>query len=387
MSKVKLTKRFVEALPVGEKDRIVFDGDLPGFGVRVMPSGRRFFLVQYRHEGRTRRVMIGQYGPITAEQARNKALRLLGEARTGCDPAKLRDNMKNSMTLKELGEHFMQRHVSVHLKPSTQYEYRRSVEIYLRPFFQLQKINTISRAQVADFHSSLSHIPYQANRSLAVLSKMMKLAELWGYREPSTNPCDYVKRFPERKRERFLSGRELAALGQAFAASEAGKWGSPYAMAAYRLLLLTGCRLSEIQTLKWEYVELEQSELRLPDSKTGAKTVYLGSAAIDVLRNIPRVDENPYVIVGRRPGSHLSDLQQPWGKIREAAGLSNVRIHDLRHTFASGGVNAGENLPIIAKLLGHSRIQTTIRYAHLASDPVKQAAERISAKMLLGLSG
>ena len=381
MQKFKLTKRFVEALPAGEKDRIVFAADLAGVGVRVMPSGRRFFLVQYRFEGRTRRIMIGQFGPITAELARVKALKLLGEARSGGDPARLRDAIRHSMTLKELGEHFFIRHVSIRLKPSTQSEYQRSVELYLRPFFAGQKIRTISRADVSRFHGSLSHIPYQANRSLAVLSKMMNLAELWGFREPKTNPCDDIKRYPERKRERFLSARELTMLGEALVAAEAGRWGSPYAIAAYRLLLLTGCRLSEIQTLKWAFVDFDQSELRLPDSKTGPKTVYLGSAAVSILRQIPQVKGNPYVIVGRWPCSHLSDLQQPWGKVREAAGLGNVRIHDLRHTFASGGVNSGENLPVLAKLLGHSRIQTTSRYAHVAADPIRQAAQRISDKI------
>src|SRR5262249_10148773 len=140
---------------------------------------------------------------------------------------------------------------------------------------------------------------------------------------------------------------------------------SLYAATAYRLLLLTGCRLGEIQTLQWSFVRLDERELRLPDSKTGAKTVHLGDAAVDVLRTTPKLKDNPYVIAGQKPGPHLTDLQRPWRKVRKAARLDDVRIHDLRHTFASGGLAVGEGLPMIGKLLGHTQVQTTARYAHL----------------------
>jgi integrase len=145
--------------------------------------------------------------------------------------------------------------------------------------------------------------------------------------------------------------------------------------------LLTGCRLSEIQKLEWKHVYLDEGELRLSDSKTGAKTIYLGAAAVALLRTLPRVEKNPFVIVGKNPGSHLTDLQRPWSRIRCTAGLDDVRIHDLRHTFASGGLAVGEGLPVIGKLLGHTQVQTTARYAHLAADPVKQAADKISDRL------
>jgi integrase len=160
-----------------------------------------------------------------------------------------------------------------------------------------------------------------------------------------------------------------------------------YAIAAFRILLLTGCRLSEIQTLEWRHVDLLEKELRLPDSKTGAKTVHLGNAAVTLLEAIPRVKDNPYVIVGKKENTHLTDLQHPWRRIREAAGLGDVRIHDLRHTFASGGLLVGEGLAMIGKLLGHTQVQTTARYAHLAADPVKQAATKISDRLALALLG
>jgi integrase len=216
---------------------------------------------------------------------------------------------------------------------------------------------------------------------------MMNLAETWGIRDKHTNPCEDVERYPERKRERFLSPKELRRLGQALSTAEVSETETKYAVAAFRILLLTGCRLSEIQTLEWRYVDLEQKELRLPDSKTGAKTVHLGEAAVTLLEALPRVTGNPYVIVGKKEKAHLTDLQHPWCRIRKAAGLNDVRIHDLRHTFASGGLLVGEGLAMIGKLLGHTQVQTTARYAHLASDPVKQAATKISDRLALALLG
>jgi integrase len=388
MAKIKITKRSVEILKVTSKDYIAFDTELPGFGVRVMPSGKRFFLVQYRRHGRTRRVMIGQFGVVTAELARREATIKLGSVRgANGDPAALRDAERQSLTMKELGERFLTQYVPARCKPSTQAEYRRAIELFLDPFFAKQHVRSVTTADVAELHGSLSHIPYQANRTLGVLSKMMNLAEIWGIRDKHTNPCEDVERYPERKRERFLSPKELQRLGQALAAAEADQTETKYAVSAFRILLLTGCRLSEIQKLEWRYVDLEQKELRLPDSKTGAKTVHLGEAAVALLKALPRVTGNPYVIVGKKEKTHLTDLQHPWRRIRKAAGLNDVRIHDLRHTFASGGLLVGEGLAMIGKLLGHTQVQTTARYAHLASDPVKQAATKISDRLASALFG
>ncbi len=382
----KLTKSVVEHLEVRSKDYILFDASLPGFGCRVMPSGKRFFLIQYRRNGRTRRVALGQFGPTTAEIARQQALRLLGQVKgAGADPAADRDLDRQSTTITDLGKRFLEQHVAVRCKRSTQSEYRRAVELFITPFFKTQRVRGVNSADVADFHSSLSKIPYQANRALGVLRKMMNLAEVWGLRDKHSNPCEDIEKYPEVKRERFLSKGELKALGEALTAYETTGRESLYAVAAFRLLLLTGCRLGEIQTLKWSYVELDAGELRLPDSKTGAKVVHLGASAVTILRGIPRLPDNPHVIAGKKPGSYLTDLQRPWRKIRETAGLDDVRIHDLRHTFASGGVALGEGLPMIGKLLGHTQVQTTARYAHLASDPVKAAATKIADSLAAAL--
>lgn len=209
----------------------------------------------------------------------------------------------------------------------------------------------------------------------------MSLAELWGIRDKHSNPCEDVKRYPERKRERFLSLTELHKLGRALARSKADGTENGYAIAAFRLLLLTGCRLSEIQKLQWRHVDLDQAQINLPDSKTGKRAIHLGNAAVVLLANLPGVNGNPYVIIGKVSGQHLADLQRPWRRIRRAAGLEGVRIHDLRHSFASGGLLVGESLPVIGKLLGHTQVQTTARYAHLAADPLKAAATKIADRL------
>jgi integrase len=242
-------------------------------------------------------------------------------------------------------------------------------------------VTEVTRADIAKIHHDLRHIPYDANRCLEIISKMFSLAEMWGLRPEGTNPRKHIKKYPEEKRERFLSAAELRRVGDVLREMEDEGIELSSAITAVRLLILTGCRLGEIMTLKWEYVDFAGKALRLPDSKTGAKVVHLGQPAIDVLKKIERVEKNPWVIVGTKSGARLSDLQPFWQRVRARAGLKDVRIHDLRHTFASTAVAAGQGLPMIGKLLGHTQVQTTARYAHLAVDPVKDAAERIASNL------
>src|SRR6266404_9572697 len=240
MAKIKITRRTVESLKAATKDYLAFDTELPGFGVRVMPSGKKFFLVQYRRHGRTRRVMIGQFGPLTAEVARRRALVLLAQARSGgSDPAADRDALRQSLTVEQLGARFLREHVAVRCKPTTQSEYLRSVELFIDPFFGKQRVRSVTTADVAEFHGSLSHTPYQANRTLGALSKMMNLAEIWGLRDRHSNPCEDIERYPEHKRERFLSLKEVEALGRALDAAESNGNDEKYSCTAFRLLLLT----------------------------------------------------------------------------------------------------------------------------------------------------
>jgi integrase len=373
----KLTKRSVEKLPVLDQDYITFDSEVNGFGVRVMPSGRRSYMVQYRSGGRTRRIAIGQHGAVTVELARKKAKELLGSVAAGQNPAEVLALHRGAPTVASLGARFLREHVAVRCKPSTASEYRRAVELFINPAMGNHKVVDVARADIAKLHHGLRDKPYQANRVLQVLSKMFTLCEVWGLRPDGSNPCRHVPKYREEKRERFLNGPELRRLGQTLTEFDAAGLESAHVIGAFRLLLLTGCRLGEIQTLRWSYVSARY--LELPDSKTGARRIPLPPAAQEVLAALPRLAGNPFVICGAVDGQHVTDLQKPWRRIRKAAGLDDVRIHDLRHTYASNAVANGMPIQMVGKLLGHTQIQTTMRYAHLADDPVLRAAERNSA--------
>jgi integrase len=375
---IKISKRIVEALEVQDRDIDHFDDDLKGFGVRVRPSGRKTYFVMMRHKCVMRRFTIGSHGAVTAEAARLKAKQIISDLAIDKNPTAEQEAVRNSVTVRSLGERFIDEYVPCHLKPSTAGEYKRCVEIFINPEIGTMKLVSIERTDIAKIHHQLRHIPYQANRVLGVLSIMFNLAESWNLRPAFTNPCRGVKKYKEKKRERFLSREELGRLGEALRIEEEF---APSAVACIRSLLLTGCRLGEIQTLKWSYLDLDTCLAFLPDSKTGRKTLYLGSVAVKLLRSIPRRQANPYVISGDVEGQHLTDMQKPWRRIRKLAELPNVRIHDLRHTFASSGVALGQGLPIIGKLLGHSQPQTTARYAHLAASPALEVADKISESL------
>jgi integrase len=374
----KITKRAVDQLSPGSSDVLLWDTELKGFGVRCRPSGAKYYVLKLRVGGRQRWLTIGRHGsPLTPDSARREALRLLGLKAAGHDPATVRDRHKGAATVAEFAERFMREHAAQYCKPRTEEEYQRTVDRYIKPSLGRYRIGDVTRADVVGFQHQHRTRPYQANRSLAVLSKMMNLAEAWGLRTDGSNPCRHVKKFPEGKRERYLTLQELQRLGAVLADAQRQQTESPFVTAAIGLLVLSGARLNEILTLKWDYVDLAEAVLRLPDSKTGAKLIYLNDAAIKLLRTMPRMAGNPYVVAGAKPGARLINLQKPWRRIRAAAKLDDVRIHDLRHTFASLGAGQGMSLPVIGKLLGHSQPATTARYAHLAADPVRAASNLI----------
>ncbi|WP_312798593.1 tyrosine-type recombinase/integrase [Tianweitania sp.] len=370
----KITKRSVDAAAPADKEFFIWDDEMKGFGLRVYPSGRKMYLAQFRTGGRLRRINIGLHGAVTPNLARTEAMKHLSQVRLGADPARDRDRRKASPTMKEFGERFLDDHVASHCKASTHGEYKRSVELFINPKLGSHRLIDITRADVVELHQSMRATPYQANRTLGVLSIMFTVAHTWGVRTDGVNPCWKVKRYKEVKRERYLTPEELARLGKVLREAD----GEREAASCIQLLLLTGCRLGEIQTLKWDYVDLDAGLLRLPDSKTGAKLVAIGEAAVDVFKAISKCKNNPYVITGTIEGQHLTDMQKPWRRLRKRAKLDGLRIHDLRHSFASDALQLGEDLTMIGRLLGHTQVQTTARYAHLKTDPIRAAANKVS---------
>jgi len=356
-------------------------GAVPGFHARRQKGDAITYLLKYHVGGRARWHTIGRHGaPWTPETARKEARRLLGLVATGGDPAGAKAAAKMAPTVEELATRFLVEHAETKRKPATAKEYRRLLDSIILPALGRKRGVEVTRADVVRLHHARRATPIQANRVLALLSTIFTFAERVGERPDGSNPCRHVERFPERRRERFLSADELARLGEALAAWE----GSPFAVAAIKLLVFTGARLGEILGLEWDWVNMERGEARLPDSKTGAKTLHLPAPALEVLVGLPRIEGVPYVLGAKRGTTFV---EEPWRRIRGAARLDDVRLHDLRHSFASVAVAGGMGLPIIGKMLGHTQAQTTQRYAHLASDPVKAAAATVAGKIAKAMQG
>lgn len=377
---MKLTKRIIDNLSPESKDYFVWDSDTLGFGIRIFSSGRKSYIIQYRAKGRTRRMTIGRHGVLTVDEARKMAKERLVEVTKGKDPSKDKKDYRLSETIEGLANRFIEEYVNIKCKANTAKEYEKCLINYVVPQIGNRKVQDIERPDISKLHHDNRQRPYQANRVLAVLSIMFNMAEQWGLRPDGTNPTRHVKKYPEKKRERFLSNEEIESLIKVMDNRLAAGLESPHVIAAFKTLLLTGCRLGEIQFLKWEYIQ--GNAFNLPDSKTGSKKVYVPAAVLDILSDLARSPANPYVFIGTLDDRPVNDLQKPWRRIRKEAGIDDVRIHDLRHTFASVAVSHGESLPMIGKLLGHTQAQTTSRYAHLADAPIHEAADRVANLIL-----
>ena len=383
----KISNRTVEGLSVEDKDTLFWDRELPGFGVRVYPSGAKVYVVQTRSRGKSRRITIGRHGVVSAARARRRASLIIARLKAGEDPpvhGGPEGPRGTSPTVADLAERFLREHVAVRCKPWTMTAYRGAIEKWIRPTLGRLPVAEVRHEHVAALHYRLREIPYRANQVIAILSKMFALAEIWGLRSAGRHPCRAIRKYREQNRERFLSEEEFRRLGQVLneVRAEAGTEGAgsvkASAVAAIRLLMLTGCRRDEILTLKWEDVDLASGELRLRDSKSGARIVPLSRTAATLLAELPQVSGNPWVIPGRKPGGRLSNLNDHWYRIRIRAGLEDVRLHDLRHSFASRALALGESLPTIGWLLGHVHVTTTARYAHLARDAVTRSASKVA---------
>ena len=377
---MRLTKRNIDAIKANGEDHFVWDTQLPGFGLRVSPQGRKTYVVQYRFKGRTQRVSIGRASIITLDEARRNAKVILGKIESGNNPAMDVRVYRKAPTLSEINVRFIKEHIELRLKPSTQVNYKQIMKAYVLPALGDRKVSEITHKDVVELHTALGYTPYQANRALLVLSKIFNLCEKWGLRDHGSNPCRHVEKYKEKNRNRFLDRSELERLWDTLDEELETGPTSQYAIGAYKLLILTGCRLGEIQKMQWSHVKGNRVEF--PDTKTGYKRLPFNADAMHVLHSIPRQLGNDFVICGDKPGTHIVNLQKSWRRIRVKAKLDDVRIHDLRHTFASHAVMNGTPLAIVSKLLGHSKIGTTMRYAHLADKELAEASEGIGRMLL-----
>lgn len=401
---VKISKRSVDAIQATGKRLTIMDSVLKGFCVRVSASGSKSYGYRYRvgggRSGRQRWLTIGVHGKITADQARDVVKGWAADVAKGGDPAKDRDERRSAPNMNELMDRYLADHVLKHNKPKTQNDVRRQIESYVRPALGNVKVNEIDRADIAKLHTSMSDTPYAANRVIALLSKAFELAEIWGYRSDGTNPCRKIARYREKGRERYLSANEFKVLGEVLERAETSVLElegrrhpvrvNPQAILAFRLVILTGARISEILDLRWEWINWEACRAELPDSKSGSKHLIFPAPALELLQQLERPESGTgFVVNGGRLGSdpelRLTNYKDPWSLIRAAAGLDDVRVHDLRHSFASVGVSGGMSLAMIGSLLGHRNPTTTARYAHLADDPKQAAAKFISNQIKASL--
>ena len=407
----KLTTRAVTAANPRDRMFIVYDSQLPGFGLRVMPSGFKSWIVEYRPKGSGRsaskkRMALGSASVVPAAEARRVAKDTLAAVRQGADPLAGRRNDRAAVRVAELARSFLTDHVAKKRKPNTVSFYRGILELHVIPNIGTRKAGAVTRADLLRLHNALENTPVMANRALAVVGSMYAWAAKIGVVAEGFNPAARIERNREQGRERFLTTDELERLGATLREAETAglPWEvdatkptakhlpkderrrtvtSPHAIAAIRLLILTGCRLREILHLRWAEVDFERGMLHLPDSKTGRKSVVLNAPALAVLDGIPRI--GTFVVAGHASNAGgekpRSDLKRPWAMVCRDARLQGVRLHDLRHSFASVGAAAGLGLPIVGKLLGHTQASTTQKYAHLDNDPLRRASNVIGATL------
>lgn len=431
----RITKRAIDALSCPEsKDRIfLWDKDLSGFGVAAFPSGKKVYVAQYRKDGRSHRLSIGEHGRLNPDEARSLAKIALGSVESGGDPIDDRRTARAAKTFEEVAEKYLAEHVAKKRSKRTKADYERLLNLHILPALGSRRLVTITSADVGRLHQAMSDRPGAANRALALISAVWN----WAAKNPTykaikrdNNPASETKveHFPGNPNERFLTDEEVSKLGGALRLAETGgiPWAEnpktarskhqpksgretvidPYAAAAIRLLLLTGARLREILHAKWADLDTQRAILFLPNSKNSRqakkrdksekrKPIYLSEVALNLIKAIPRSGNDPYIIAGGKEHRNAkgervfkprADLKRPWNAIRRAAGLNGVRLHDLRHSFAAAGAGASLGLPMIGRLLGHVRPETTARYAHLAAGPMHRSANLIGNQLAAALA-
>ena len=366
-------------LPKGKARTTTWLGIEHGFGIRHYATGRNVYIVQTRMAGRLRTVTIGPASVITRHQATIVARRVIAYAQVGLDPAADRKRIRSAPRFDDFLDEYWVRW-SPHWKPSTCQTHCAYRALYLDGAFPGVFIDALNEADVTKWFADLNNRagPGAANRVMAILNNMLNKAESWGYRLENTNPCRAVRLNRRRRCERFLSTAEMARMGAVLARERAGEDKvRPVVATAITLLLLTGCRVGEVLGLQWQ--DLRGNRLKLRDSKTGPRTIWLGDDARAMIATLPRLKNIPWIFWNTRYRRPIRTIGHYWYEIRDEAGLPNVRLHDLRHTFASHAAMNKETLPMIGRLLGHSNPQSTARYAHLDDEHVLDAAEHIGS--------
>lgn len=421
----KLTKRKVDAAEPGTRDRLIWDTEVKGFGLKVTPAGDKIFVFQFRLPGLkyAARMTIGRYkgiskdgksGDWTADEARAEAEGLRGDVKRGNDPRERKraeaTARKSEKTVTRICELYLEASPNIILKGKGRPKKASSIatdtsniESHIKPLIGKRRIGSITKRDVQKFQEDVAAGKTArtvktgprgraritggkgtASRATAVLGAIFTYAVREEY--VADNPVRGVELYKPQGREKFLTAAELADLGKTLAEAEAGGF-NPTAIAAIRLLIFTGCRKSEILGLRWDDVDFEKKCLFLPDSKTGRKTVPLAAAALEVLATLPHLEDVPYVLPATKGDGHYIGLPKAWAELKKRAKLNDVTLHTFRHSFASIAVAGGDSLYLVGKVLGHTQAKTTEKYAHLEIDPLRAVADRAANTIAAAMKG
>lgn len=376
----KITKKLIDSFHPLPHDQIIYDNEVRGFAFKVAPSGRRTFFLKYRNAyGRQRKPTIGAYGDLTVDQARKIAIEWKAQIAQGGDPSAEKQAARIQQSLNEFAEGYFR---IAKKKQSTKGMERSYYETHVRPTIGKLPLADIRQSDVQAWINSRWKTPGAANRTISMLSAIFNEAERQQQRDLNTNPCRGVRKYVGKPRERYLSRDEYIRLDTTLDQIERDGLMNYIVAPAIRFALYTGARREEFLSLKWEYIDLHSQTVQLPDSKTGPRKLYLSQPAVEILKRLPRVHGNPYVFPGLKPGDHYHNLKKPFKKVLELAGISDFRIHDLRHTHASWGILAGLSTNLIAKTLGHAQARTAERYAHIGDEPALRAAEMVGRELV-----
>jgi len=378
---MRLTNKLLDCASYGGEGNsrhVLWDDVVPGFGLRIYPTGRKSFVLSYRVHRRKRLYTIGPYGVLTVKQAREKARVLLASVLDGEDPAQNRRLKSTEKTFSELCDAYLEQHSKAHKK--TWRDDERRISRRLKPRWGIRQVAAIYQTDVALLHHEIGQqYRYEANRTLELVKSIFTKAKVWGYLpRHSENPAAGVTPYKEKRRDRWLTAEEMPRVAKAIAAEP-----SVYIQAAIWLYLLTGVRKNELLSSQWVDVDLHRRELRLPDTKSGhTHYVSLSEPAKELLSQIPRIAGNPYVLPGQKEGQHLVNVDKPWRRIRKRAGCDDVRLHDLRRTVGSWLAQSGNSLHLIGRVLNHQQSSTTEVYARFAPDHLREAMDILGQQIL-----
>ncbi len=387
MPKLKLSKRVIEETAPAKQDVILWDDAVRGFACKVTSAGKRVYFVYYRTQtGQQRRPTIGVHGAITVDQARTQAQAILGAVAKGEDPSGDRQVKRGVGSIGDLTKRYLKDHARLHKKPSSIKSDESIIRANILPALGSMNVASARSADIERFKARFSARPYAGNRAIALLSKMFNCAELWGLRPKGSNPCRGIVKFRELRRDRHLTEVELKQLGAALDAYKQQYSKSSAAAEVISFLALTGLRLGEAISLKWEFVDLELGVIKLSDAKAGARVSYIGTSAIRLLRRLPRSGVHIFPNPHRDQPVSIWTVEDAWKRIRNAAGVSDVRIHDLRHLYGTVAGASGHNAFIVRDLLGHRTLAMTNRYVGQSIAPLTTAANQVSQAIEIALS-